>query len=332
MHISRVRFLLVILVLTATYLFGAYSGRHETFPFSVYRALKTRAASPDLYTADKLGRLTWGDQKRAVTCPQQTDRTAVLLLTGQSNAGNHSGQRFSSEHGERVVNFFDGQCYAAASPLLGSDGNSGEYWTQLGNLLLDRGTFDKVILTPLAVSGSEVSRWARGGDLNGVMIETAGQLQRSGYRATHILWVQGEIDYVKGTNEKDYRDDFLSLVGSLRANGVAAPVYVGVATKCLGASNGGTRLHSADNPIARAQLALRDPAANLRGGVNSDALLGDLDRYDDCHFGASGEQKVARAWADLPSTGPEEVGGRRADRGRKRNEHISKQPAFEGCW
>src|SRR5215212_9306686 len=181
MQISRARFRLAILVLVAAYLFGAYSGRHETFPFSVYRALKTQAAStpPDLYTLDQSGRLTSGDEKNAIACPQQTDRTAVLLLMGQSNAGNHAGQRFGSEHGEAVVNFFDGRCYIAASPLLGSDGTSGEYWTQLGNLLLDRGTFDKVVLAPLAVSGSEISRWAHGGDLNGVMIETADQLQRS---------------------------------------------------------------------------------------------------------------------------------------------------------
>ena len=138
-------------------------------------------------------------------------------------------------------------------------------------------------------------------------------LQRGGFRVTHVLWVQGEIDYVKGTNEKDYRDRFVSLVSSLRSHGVAAPVYVAIASKCLGASNGGTRFHSADNPIARAQLALRDPGANLRSGVNSDALLGDLDRYDDCHFSASGEQKVARAWADLLSSAPAEPGSRNSD-------------------
>ena len=304
MHISRASFSIAILVLTATYLFGGYSGRHHLFPFPVFQALKTRAVStaPDRYTVDQAGRLASDDQKKAVACPQQTDRTAVLLLMGQSNAGNHAGQRFRSEHGGAVLNFFDGQCYVAASPLLGSDGTSGEYWTQLGNLLLDRGSFDQVLLAPVAISGSEVSRWAPGGDLNGAMIETAGMLQRGGFRVTHVLWVQGEIDYVKGTNEKDYRDRFVSLVSSLRSHGVAAPVYVAIATKCLGASNGGTRFHSADNPIARAQLALRDPGANLRSGVNSDALLGDLDRYDDCHFSSSGEQKVATAWADLLSS------------------------------
>jgi hypothetical protein len=309
MHISRA-FLLAVLVLAATYLFGAYSGRHELFPYPVFRTLKTSVGwktpkAPDLYTVDRAGRLASGDEKKAVACPQLTDRTAVLLLLGQSNAGNHAGQRFRSKHAEMVVNFFDGRCYVAASPLLGSDGTSGEYWTQLGNLLLDRGSFDRIVLAPVAVTGSEVSRWAPGGDLNGIMIDTASQLQRRGYRVTHVLWVQGEIDYVKGTNEKDYRDRFLSLVSSLRSHGVAAPVYVAIATKCLGASNGGTRFHSADNPVARAQLALPDPGANLRSGVNSDALLGDLDRYDDCHFSSSGEQKIARAWADLLSTAVE---------------------------
>jgi carbohydrate esterase-like sialic acid-specific acetylesterase len=316
MHVSRASFSLAILVI-ATYLFGVYSGRHETFPFSAYRALKTPAAStvPDRYTADPLGRLTSHDGKKAVACPQQTDRTAVLLLMGQSNAGNHAGQRFRSEHGDALINFFDGRCYVAASPLLGSDGTSGEYWTQLGNLLLDRGSFDQVVLAPAAVAGSEVSRWAPGGDLNGAVLETVSQVQRRGFRVTHVLWVQGEIDYVKGTKEKDYRDRFLSMVSSLRSHGVAAPVYVSVATKCLGvASNGGTRFHSADNPVARAQLALPDPGANLRSGVNSDALLGDLDRFDECHFSSSGEQKVARAWADLLSTTPAEPGPKSVSR------------------
>src|SRR3954467_14416215 len=72
MLISRASLVLAIPVLTATYLFGAYSGRHELFPFSIYQALKSRAVAraPDLYTVDKAGRLASGDQKKAITCPQ----------------------------------------------------------------------------------------------------------------------------------------------------------------------------------------------------------------------------------------------------------------------
>jgi hypothetical protein len=105
------------------------------FP-SVLRSLKARPAVLDRYSFDQAGRLVSDDEKKAVICPQQTDHTAVLLLIGQSNAGNHAGQRFGSEHGETLVNFFDGQCYVAASPLLGADGTSGEYWTELGNFCL----------------------------------------------------------------------------------------------------------------------------------------------------------------------------------------------------
>jgi hypothetical protein len=50
------------------------------------------------------------------------------------------------------------------------------YWTQLGNLLLERGSFDQVVLAPVSMSGSEVSRWGTGGDLNAIMTDTASNL------------------------------------------------------------------------------------------------------------------------------------------------------------
>jgi hypothetical protein len=60
--------------------------------------------------------------------------------------------------GYSLLNFFDGQCYVATLPLLGSDRASGEYWTQLGNLLLDRGSFDQVVLAPAAIRARPLSR------------------------------------------------------------------------------------------------------------------------------------------------------------------------------
>ena len=52
--------------------------------------------------------------------------TAVLLIGGQSNAANFAGQAYRSDHGARVQNFYDGKCFAAASPLLGGDSSDGE--------------------------------------------------------------------------------------------------------------------------------------------------------------------------------------------------------------
>ncbi|MBK8638295.1 MAG: hypothetical protein IPN92_08365 [Chromatiaceae bacterium] len=293
-----------VAVLLITYLFGVYSERYNIFPLPALQAVKALIIppppnAPSRFAFDQVGRLVSDDKKSAVPCPQQTDRTAVLLLIGQSNAGNHGGQRLQSAHGAKVINFFDGQCFIAASPLLGSSGSNGEYWTQLGNLLVASGAFDQVVLAPVTLSGSDISRWSRGGDLNAVMISTVVQLQHDNYHVTHTLWHQGEFNYVIGTSEESYYQKFISMVDSLRDHKIQAPVFVSVASKCLEASNGGTRFHSADNPIVRAQMALPNAQKGIRSGVNTDALLGDFDRHDDCHFSASGQQKVAKAWADL---------------------------------
>ncbi|MBX4941813.1 sialate O-acetylesterase [Rhizobium binae] len=290
--------------LIALYLVGGFSARHGIFPWPQLSALRKmvgaeKAAASSRYTFDDKERLIGDESKASVTCPTQTDRTAVLLLLGQSNAANEGGQRYRSHYGARVVNAFDKRCFIAASPLLGSTDAKGEYWTLLANELIESGQNDSVILAPLAYSGSEVARWAAGGDLNAVLIETTKQLQASGYRVTSVLWVQGEKDLVMGTTAEAYREYFLSMVDTLRQHGVEAPVYISIASKCLEPSNGGFKEHFADNPIVRAQLSLPKSGHGIREGVNSDALLDGDDRYDDCHIGGTGAEKVSLAWLNL---------------------------------
>ncbi|SHE69362.1 hypothetical protein SAMN02745157_0728 [Kaistia soli DSM 19436] len=283
---------------------GGMSARHDMFPWpqlfaAKQRALGAKSVEASRYVFEDNGLLVADESKTAVACPSQTDRTAVLLVLGQSNASNHAGQRYRSGDGDRVVNFFGGKCYVAASPLLGSTGSAGEYWTLLGNLLVASGKFDSVVLAPLAVTGSVVQRWAKGGDLNTLLIDTAGQVRRAGYQVTDVLWVQGEADYVKGTGSDAYRDRFLSMVDTLRQQGVDAPVYISTATKCLEPSNGGFKVHDPDNAIVRAQEALHKAGNGIRAGIDTDILLDEVDRYDDCHFGGSGNEKAAQAWTEL---------------------------------
>ncbi|RFB88789.1 hypothetical protein B5K11_25390 [Rhizobium leguminosarum bv. trifolii] len=292
--------------LMALYFVGGISARHEVFPWPQLSALRKmvvaeKAAAPSRYTFDDKERLIGDESKTPVACPAQTDRTAVLLLLGQSNAANDGGQRHRSNYGARVVNAFDQRCFIAASPLLGSTDTKGEYWTLLGNHLIASGQNDSVILAPLAYSGSEVARWAKGGDLNPVLIDTMKQLQASGHRVTSVLWVQGEADLVIGTTAEAYQQRFMSMVDTLRQHGVEAPVYISIASKCLEPSNGGFKEHVPDNAIVRAQMALSKGGHGIREGVDSDALLDGDDRYDDCHIGGSGAEKVSLAWLDLLS-------------------------------
>ncbi|MGR9220963.1 sialate O-acetylesterase (plasmid) [Rhizobium leguminosarum] len=290
--------------LIAMYLLGGMSARHEIFPWPQLSALKKmvggdKPAASSRYAFDDKERLIGDESKTLVTCPTQTDRTAVLLVLGQSNAANDGGQRHRSNYGARVVNAFDKRCFIAASPLLGSTDTKGEYWTLLGNNLIASGQNDSVILAPLAYSGSEVARWAKGGDLNPVLVDTVKQLQDSGYRITSVLWVQGEKDLVIGTTAETYQEYFMSMVDTLRQHGVEAPVYISIASKCLEPSNGGFKEHIPDNAIVRAQLALSKSGHGIREGVNSDALLDGDDRYDDCHIGGTGAEKMSEAWLNL---------------------------------
>jgi len=263
------------------------------------KAIFPEASLASRYTFDSLERLIGDESKTRVECPAQTRRTAVLLILGQSNAANHAGHRYRSQHGGNIVNFFNGECYFAQSPLLGSTGTKGEYWTQVANLLIDSDKFDQVVLAPLATSGSPVSRWAQGGDLNKALVDVLSQIKNRGYKVTDVLWDQGEADYVEGTSQETYRLRLASMIDTLRQHGVGADVFVSIASKCLEPTNGGFKSHSPDNAIVRAQLQMPDELNGVRRGVNTDVVLDEVDRYDDCHIGGSGASKVATAWAKL---------------------------------
>ena len=48
----------------------------------------------------------------------------------------------------------------------GVTGQGGSIWTDLGNRLIEEGVFDQVLIAPIAVGGTKVSRWVPGGDFN----------------------------------------------------------------------------------------------------------------------------------------------------------------------
>lgn len=240
---------------------------------------------------DTDGRLTRYPGKKAVACPAQNRKTAVVLLIGQSNTGNHAEQKHTSTFGAKVLNYFDGKCYVAGSPLLGTTGSSGESWTLLGNKLVAAGPFRTVILVPAGINGTSISRWQKGGDLNEMLMGVLAAARKR-YRITHILWHQGEVDFIIKTGEDDYRRMFGSLLSTIRDQGIDAPMFVSVATKCAPEWN-------ADNPTARAQKSLPNPERKVFPGVDTDYLVSDADRYDTCHFGATGQEKFAKAWLDI---------------------------------
>jgi hypothetical protein len=281
--------LTLIIVSGATFALGVYAGAKRVWPVPELRWLVAPEAQ-SLGRTDQFGRLLSYPGKIEIACPIQDQKTDVLLLVGQSNAGNYQGQRYQSVD-DRVVNFVDGRCYRAASPLLGADGQRGEPWTLLGNKLVQSGLYHTVILVPAAVGASSVRRWAAGGDLNAMLMAVISAV-KARYTINAVLLDQGTTDFVERMPEGEYRSDLKSMIDSVRAQGVHAPFFI---TR----STAGPPDWTEDNPVARAQATLADSRNAVFDGPNTDRDVTPLDRYDGYHFGASGQEKFTDAWMRL---------------------------------
>lgn len=285
--------LLLALTFAAAYLFGVYSYSRELWPIETLRELKRWAdpPKPNIGQYDRMERLVAYPNKTEVPCPAPTATTAVILAIGQSNAANDAAKKITTRFPDRVFNYFDGKCTVAASPLLGATREGGEFLTLLADDLIAAGTYGRVIIVAAAHGSSSVLRWRRSGDLNERLLSALKTLP-SGYKVTEVVWHQGEQDFKLMTPADLYAASFNSLVETLRENGVDAPVFNAVATRC------GTKASwTAANPTAAAQRAVIDDRRVFLG-ADTDALLGEADRAaDKCHLSESGQAKTAAAYA-----------------------------------
>jgi hypothetical protein len=246
------------------------------------------AAAPGVAVYDSHRRLVEYPGKTARPCPPPTARTAIILAIGQSNIANYGAVRVATRHPKAVLGYFDGKCYVAGSPMLGASGDGGEFLTLLADRLIDDDVYRSVIVVPSGIGGTAIALWQRNGQLNNMLVHTLKGLP-PGYKVTQVLWQQGESDFLLATPPADYVASFRSLVDVLAENGVDAPLYISISTKC--------GPWTASNPIAEAQRSLID-GSRVFLGVDSDGLLRAKDRFDDCHLSESGQRKTAAAYAE----------------------------------
>src|SRR5262245_32042078 len=150
-------------------------------------------------------------------------RLAVYLIVGQSNAANTSDPPFYPR--PNVFNFFDGTCYIAHDPLLGSTGQKGSAWSRLGDKLVGRNVFDAVLLAPLAYGGSSIQDWAPGGTFNSALVRIIQEIRQAGFELSALIWHQGESN--AGIKQPGfYTNKFEQMAREIRGLGVTAPIYV----------------------------------------------------------------------------------------------------------
>ena len=222
-------------------------------------------------------------------CGPISGKTAIIVLHGQSNAANYGSVRHTSR--EAVDNFdsASGKCFAAADPLLGSDGMGGSFATRLGDILIERGLYDRVIFVPLARGGASIDYLNN----EGAELVTNGiaKMKAAGLTPTHILFQQGETDAVLKTTAEQYASLLHQLVKRFRAAGFDAPFYLSRSTKCdyVGPTNMAA--------VRAGQLAAVNEALNIRSGPDTDTIGNEGRSPDGCHMNEAGTLANAVLWA-----------------------------------
>ena len=223
-------------------------------------------------------------------CDVRKPGTVVLLVLGQSNAGNHGGRAKNGPSAANpTVTVFNGSgCASLQDPLPGATGQGQSIWSHLEPAFAQRGRARDVVLAVVAVEGTSMEEWtADASPLKAHLQNRLAAFKQAGLVPDLVLWQQGEADARAGTQAAAYVSRFEALRAQLRDSGVRAPIVMAQSTMC---NNGG----SADVRQAIAQLSARH--ADLRVGPDTDTLRGPM-RDDGCHFSEAGLQAAARLWA-----------------------------------
>jgi Carbohydrate esterase, sialic acid-specific acetylesterase len=229
-------------------------------------------------------------QQSSLTIDGARDRTAVIVILGQSNAANHGAGCYAAKHRVDNFNLYDGRCYHAADPLLGASGEEGNFATRLGDKLIEAELFDRIILAPIAMGGTTVEQWADEGMFNRRILALIRRLYDASLATDFILWHQGEGNSGVGdVNGRQYRKNLLEVVGTFRRYGINAPFFVALATWC------GDLPHPNAVNIRGGQKATVDPTAGIYLGPDTD-MIGVQHRWDKCHFNETGLDLAASLW------------------------------------
>jgi hypothetical protein len=255
---TRAAWIVGAILLLSGYVFGLATYHFGWPPVSTVRRL---IAPPQYsYFADLSG-------KHAAPCPASGARTAVILALGQSNAANAGAPGdMHVRDAPAIVNYFDGACYAAEDPLLGSDGT---------------------VIAPFTIIGTSIGEWTSRDYFQRRLDRVVADLAKSRLPPTIVVWFQGEADNQEHTTADAYTKAFETLYRGIRARGVSASVYVSVTTLC----------QDLPDPALRAAQQKLTSIDGVRPGPDTDAL-GYGSRWDGCHFTSEGRAAAAHLWAD----------------------------------
>jgi Carbohydrate esterase, sialic acid-specific acetylesterase len=248
-----------------------------------------------------INRIRFPMDPRQITCTDGRERQQVpihllackdpmvIMTFGQSTCTNEGDLRGLYVPTEKVFNFnfLDGKCYVAKDPLLGTTRYRANWATRLGDMIIQQGYANVVILVPIAYSGTFIADWAPGGIMQRRLLHAVRQVHATGLRMSMALWQQGEAEAQISPDGEAYFRQFIAMVKWLRADAkMFAPIYV---AQC-------TRSHmGCMETIREAQRRVVNTDLGIYSGPDIDAI-GPEHRIDNVHFTKSGLELCAAYW------------------------------------
>ena len=245
-------------------------------------------------------------------CPSAGSHTRVIVVIGQSQAANspdtiQEETRYAGPIVAEITNLnpYDGRCYLAQDPLLGTTGSAGSLWLRAAHHLLKMEKAKQILLVPIAVGGSGAAEWIAGGRWRRKLQVTMRRIKDLGLAPTDIYWMQGATDAIKQTPSEVYKSYVLEIISYLRQNKVTGRFIVAQDTICSNkwlmdptlAPNYRAE-EAARQAIRRAQAELVNIHLNVVAGVDLDTWGIEL-RPDMCHLGAAAIEAAAAKIAEI---------------------------------
>lgn len=229
--------------------------------------------------------------------------TLIMICAGQSLATNLIADTFNPVNASKVDNlaWYDGNNYAATTPLLGTSwngtiGTSVNFNHKVADGIISNGKFDRVIIVPVALPGTTINWWANEGSLTTeavgywrMIAAAAMKLRAQGITPDTpgvkflVKWNQGESDRQASTTQANYTAYFNTMKSNVDAFLPGVKWMVARESWFIG---------TVSAAVQSAQTALVN-GTTIFAGENMDSIDNTGREADQTHLNASGGNSAA---------------------------------------
>ncbi len=224
-------------------------------------------------------------------------KTLVLITAGQSNWQDFTPTLFTPTNSSVVdgFNLYDSGSYSITAAMCGTQLGTtapqgpGNIAARVADTFVTNANFDRVVVAPVAISGTTVANWSTATLYNRVCqvisrLASRGMTPSTTGVTFAFFWGQGESDQSVGTSQVNYTNSWNSMFSSMGSCGLTGfRTFVAEETW-----NGG----AVSTAVQNAQIALVNGTTIFSGG-NLDSLNASNRNADNIHFNDTGAAAAA---------------------------------------